>query len=160
MTSASLVSPVPVADLGAAVEVLHEHGLRVTGPRRLVLDALLHTDGAVTAEELADQLGSRCDLTSVYRNLETFEGIGLVRHTHLGHGPGRYALAGAPQREHLVCDGCGTHTAVEPERMDGVRAAMREAFGYEARFSHFPLVGLCPACATTTAPGEAHHAHP
>lgn len=160
MTVAPLVPPVPVADLGAAVDVLHAHGLRVTGARRLVIDALLAAERPVTADELAGTLGGRCDLTSVYRNLETLEAVGLVRHMHLGHGPGRYALAGAPEREHLVCDGCGAHLAVEPERMDGVRAAVRAAFGWEARFSHFPLAGLCPTCTTTTGPGAPHHAHP
>ena len=37
----------------------------------------------------------RCDLASVYRNLETLEDAGLVRHMHLGHGPGLYGPARA-----------------------------------------------------------------
>jgi len=40
-----------------------------------------------------------------YRNLETLEEVGLVRHVHLGHGPGLYALA-APEHEYLVCESC------------------------------------------------------
>jgi hypothetical protein len=28
-----------------------------------------------------------------------------------------------------------------------VRRAVREATGFEARFSHFPIVGLCGDCA-------------
>jgi hypothetical protein len=34
-----------------------------------------------------------------------------------------------------------------PEALDGVRAAVLEASGYTARFTHFPVVGLCPDCA-------------
>ena len=34
------------------------------------------------------------DLASVYRNLEQLEELGVVRHVHLGHGPGLYALVG------------------------------------------------------------------
>src|ERR1700710_2375475 len=48
----------------------------------------------VTVEELADGLGGRVprsDAASTYRNLETLEDLGLVRHMHLGHGAGRYA---------------------------------------------------------------------
>ena len=44
-----------------------------------------------SAEELAAGLGGRVprsDLASVYRNLETLERHGVVRHVHLGHGPG------------------------------------------------------------------------
>ena len=46
----------------------------------------------MSAETLARRL-PHCDLGSVYRNLEALEAIGLVRHVHLGHGPGMYALA-------------------------------------------------------------------
>ena len=33
-----------------------------------------------------------------------------------------------------------------PEQLDGVRQAVREATGFDARFSHFPIVGLCADC--------------
>ena len=72
-------------------------GLRVSAARRLVLEALFAAERPVTAEEIAAGLDGRLpasDLASVYRNLETLEELGLVRHVHLGHGPGLYALAG------------------------------------------------------------------
>jgi hypothetical protein len=37
--------------------------------------------------------------------------------------------------------------AVAPGELDDVRAAVLDAVGYRARFTHFPLAGLCPACA-------------
>jgi Fe2+ or Zn2+ uptake regulation protein len=54
-------------------------------------------------------------------------------------------LAGA-RHEFVVCERCGGFEPVSPAVLDGVRAAVREAVGYEARFNHFPLAGLCPAC--------------
>ena len=75
-----------------------------------MLEALFLADGPVSAEELAAGLGGQVppsDLASVYRNLETLERHGVVRHVHLGHGPGRYALAGTGEREYLVCERCG-----------------------------------------------------
>jgi Fur family ferric uptake transcriptional regulator len=83
----------------------------------------------------------------VYRNLETLEQVGLVRHCHLGHGPGLYVPAGAQEREYLLCDSCSAVLAVEPSEMDAVRMLIHERFGYEARFSHFPVLGLCADCA-------------
>ena len=50
----------------------------------------------MTADAIAAGLDGRLpssDLASVYRNLDTLEEIGLVRHFHVGHGPGLYALA-------------------------------------------------------------------
>jgi len=47
----------------------------------------------------------------------------------------------------LVCERCGARRLVDPELLEPVRALIREAFGFEARFGHFPLAGLCARCA-------------
>jgi Fur family transcriptional regulator, ferric uptake regulator len=136
-------------DLDSAVDALRASGLRVSSARRLVLEALYGADGPVTAEQVAGGLAGRLprsDLASVYRNLETLEEVGLVRHGHLGHGPGLYAPAGTGEREYLVCSECGAVKAVKPDAMDPVRSAIHKRFGYEARFSHFPILGVCPNC--------------
>ena len=83
----------------------------------------------------------------MYRNLETLEEVGLVRHVHLGHGPGLYALTRDGAREHLLCDRCGTVMSVDPSRLDAVRDLIRSETGFSANFTHFPIAGLCPECA-------------
>jgi Fur family ferric uptake transcriptional regulator len=139
-------------DLDGALAVLREHGLRISSARRLVLQSLFAASDPISAEALANRLtsaGLPLDLASVYRNLETLERTGIVRHVHLGHGPGLYTLAGGGEREYLVCDRCGRVEAVEPARLDRAREAIRADLGYHARFTHFPIVGLCAACATS-----------
>ena len=83
------------------------------------------------------------DAASVYRSLEAFEQAGVVRHVHLGHGPALYALVGEGEREYLYCDRCGSALAVAPQQLDEVRELVAARFGYGARFTHFPIVGLC-----------------
>lgn len=142
--------PVVVADLNEAIEVVRRSGLRLTSARRLVLEALLAARAPISAEDIADGLGGKMtqsDIASVYRNLETLGGLGLVRHFHAGHGPGRYVLEGFGDREYLACESCGALESVEPAALDGVRDAVRDLSGFEARFSHFPIVGLCARCA-------------
>lgn len=137
------------SDMEDAVGALRSGGLRVSAARRLVLEALFAAEEPLSAEQIADGLAGRLprsDLASVYRNLETMEALGLVRHFHLGHGPGLYALTGAAEREYLVCSSCRTVRAVEPEALDEIRAAIDGAFGYRASFSHFPIVGICERC--------------
>jgi Fur family transcriptional regulator, ferric uptake regulator len=133
-------------DVEGALAILREQGLRVSSARRLVLQSLFAGDGPASAEAIAGRTGLALDLASVYRNLETLETHGLVRHLHLGHGPGLYALAGE-QRELLLCESCFRYIAVESGVLDGVRDALAEATCWQARFSHFPLTGLCPDCA-------------
>jgi Fe2+ or Zn2+ uptake regulation protein len=126
----------------ALLNTVRAHGLRVSSARRCVLEALLATDRPLTAEELA----GGGDLASVYRNLETLEAIGIVRHVHLGHGPGRYALA-ARSGGWATCEACGTSTLLTPAALAPIRAAIMQATGFDASFEHFPIVGRCAVCA-------------
>jgi len=128
-----------------AVEALRVRGLRLSMTRQLVLEALFAAPGPVSAESIAARLA--LVPTSVYRNLETLERHGLVRHVHLGHGPGLYALVGHGEQEYLYCPGCQTARTVRPELLDPVRTHIRRRFGYDVRFTHFALVGRCARCA-------------
>lgn len=151
MTSPHTGPAVAAPDLGAAVTVLRDRGLRVSSARRLVLESLYAAGEPVSAERIAGGLDGKfpvSDLASVYRNLETLEALGLVRHFHLGHGPGRYAPAGE-EREYLVCESCHVLRAVEPTELDEVRDLIHDRLGFQARFTHFPIVGLCPDCSST-----------
>jgi Fur family transcriptional regulator, ferric uptake regulator len=137
--------------LDDALDLLRARGLRASTARRLVLETLFASGEAISAERIAGGLDGRLprsDLASVYRNLERLEEIGLVRHFHLVHGPGLYALA-AREREYLFCERCGAIRPVVPGALDDVRATVRERFGLLPRFSHYPLVGLCEGCSPT-----------
>jgi Fur family ferric uptake transcriptional regulator len=164
MTEAPGTPRLAFTDLAEAVDVLRASGLRLTTPRRLVLEALFAADGPASAEHIATAL--KLDITSVYRNLEALEQHGLARHVHLGHGPGLYALVGRGEREFLSCERCAAVRTLTPEQLDPVRDQIRQRFGYEVRFTHFAIVGLCPACAagapTTIDPTDAdghEHSH-
>ncbi len=143
MTLAPEREPLEFQTLDDVLAALRGAGHRVTMPARAVLEALFAAPEPLAAEQLAPGL----EPASVYRNLERLQQLGVVAHVHAGHGPGRYILAprgGA--REYLVCERCGRLTAVDPAQLDEVRARVREAFGYEARFTHFPIHGLCASC--------------
>lgn len=154
MTVAPHAPPLPCGNIDDAVAALRERGFRLTASRRLVLEALFTADRPVSAEHIATRL--RLDLTSVYRNLETLESQGLVRHVHLGHGPGLYALLGRGEYEYLFCERCGAVRALTPEELDPIREQIDHRFGYQARFTHFAIVGTCSACAPEGRRGAAH----
>src|SRR5205807_1343713 len=136
MTATHLHAPLVADDAEAAGIAVRAQGLRLSAARRLVLEALYAASVPVAADEIADGLGGRLprsDLASVYRNLETLEHVGLVRHVHLGHGPGRYTPAGRPS-DFLVCEQCEHVAAVGTDQLQAARAAIRAATGFEARF--------------------------
>ena len=156
MTVAPDVEPLRFEDLAGAIDALRNRGLRLSTSRRLVLGELFAADAPVSADRIAHEL--QLELTSVYRNLETLERHGLVRHVHLGHGAGLYALVGAGEREYLHCEQCGAVRTLEPRRLDPVRKSIRARFGYDVRFTHFALEGTCADCARAArSAGSAHH---
>lgn len=172
MPRAPRTEPRVIGDIADAAELLRSRGGRFSAARRRVLEALFAADGPVSAEYIAEGRGGHAalELTSVYRTLEHLETLGVVRHVHIGHGPGLYALTGPEEHEYLACERCGSVTRVASDRLDPVREQIRERFGYEVRFSHFPMLGLCGPCAgraeavpadpAAHAHGDRIHAHP
>ena len=151
MTAPRSAPTLRAGSIDAAVGELRARGLRISAARRLVLEALFAADEPLSAKCIAGGLGgriARSDAASVYRNLEIFEQLGLVRHVHLGHGPSLYTLANAHAFGYLVCETCDDVRTCEPPQLEGVRAEVRALSGFEARFDHFPIVGRCASCAT------------
>src|SRR4051794_27079960 len=109
----------------ALLNTVRAHGLRVSSARRCVLDALLAATAPLTAEEIA----GGADVASVYRNLETLEQIGIVRHVHLGHGPGRYVLS-ARSGGWATCDACGTSILLDPAALREIRRVILDTAGF------------------------------
>ena len=150
MTVAPRHPAIVVRDMRDAERAVREAGGRLTGPRRAVLEALLAAEGIVSAETIADGLGGRLppvEVVSVYRNLDWLEQVGIVRHVHVGHGAGLYHLAGRGGDAYLVCERCAAVTGIDAARLEQVRAEIRRVAGFDAHFDHFPIHGLCPACA-------------
>jgi Fur family ferric uptake transcriptional regulator len=128
--------------------VMRSQGLRISTARRLIVDFLFEAEVPVSAQQISIGLDrAPLDLASVYRNLETLEEIGVVRHFHAGHGPGRYVLACRGEHEYLACDRCGAIREIDRGELEPLREAVRKRFGYLVGFTHFPMMGLCPRCA-------------
>jgi len=144
MTVSPNVPPLAVDDVVEAAQALRASGLRLSTPRRLVLEALFAAAGPVAAGDLARELG--IDESSVYRNLEVLEQHGLIRHVHLGHSAGLYTRVGGAEVEYLYCERCAKVTTVAPARLDPLRERIKQDFGFTARFAHFPIAGLCDEC--------------
>lgn len=150
-----MVEPL-ASDRESLEDVLRTRGHRVPAARRLVLMALFASDSPITAEQIAIGVNGLppSDIASIYRNLEMLEQQGLVYHLHLGHGPRHYRLEGPDEPCYVVCERCQRVDAVVAANLDDARAAIGAQIGYTANFTHFPIVGVCPDCTTTTATPE------
>src|SRR5947209_1307533 len=114
------------AERAALRSTLHARGLRMTPQRQLVLDAVRELRHA-TPEQVCHQvqeLAPTVNIPTVYRSLELLEELGLVRHTHLGHGAPVYS-AQAHEHVHLACHRCGRTTEVDTELLAPVADRVR-----------------------------------
>jgi Fur family transcriptional regulator, ferric uptake regulator len=133
-------------------ERLHARGLRLTSPRRQVLEAVAALQHA-TPESIVGRLreqagpgGAAPDTSTVYRNLEVLERLGLVWHTHLGKGAPVYHAAAEHAHLHVVCQSCGAIASATPDLLDGAAERLAADLGFTVDVGHVALSGTCRAC--------------
>lgn len=141
-------------DAGLAAEViadLRERGLRLTPQRQMILELLERSSGHVAPEDIYQQVHERFPMinrSTVYRTLEMLEELGFVRHGHVEDGAARYHLAHESHHLHLTCHRCGLAIEVgDLSFAEPLARALRERFGFQPDLTHFPISGLCEACA-------------
>lgn len=130
---------------------LRARGYRLTPQRQLVLEAV-GTLGHATPEEIVttvQRTASGVNISTVYRTLELLEELGLVRHTHLGHGAPTYSVSTDDEHVHLVCRDCGVVDEAPPEVVGPLVEALASTRGFAVDVGHFAVFGRCAACTGT-----------
>ena len=127
---------------------LHEKGLRLTPQRELVLNAVREL-GHATPEDVAAKIHEThpgINLSTVYRNLETLENVGLVQHTHLGHGGATYHAAEELTHLHLVCENCGSVGDAPIDAAANFVNTLSDYYVFKTDVTHFAIYGTCADC--------------
>ena len=129
-------------------QTLHRKGLRMTPQRQLVLDAVSDL-GHATPEAVCGRVQETApavNITTIYRTLDLLEQLGIVRHTHLGHGAPTYATA-RHSHVHLVCHRCGAVDEIDAEVLDALSEELSRTRDFVLDPTHVALSGLCLGCA-------------
>lgn len=131
-------------------EALRTRGLRLTGPRRVVLEVVRGTDSHPTAERVHAMVRRRLprvSLGTVYRNLRLLVAEGLVKELA---GPHARFDGNISDHHHFTCLGCGRIVDVagaltEPHsRALCGRVAARA--GLSVSHHRIEFYGRCPDC--------------
>ena len=131
---------------------LKEAGLRITQPRVAILAALIKAGRPASIDSIHSELGSNsCDIVTVYRCMEAFEGIALVRRALSRGGTWLYAIdLGGRPRYHVVCRKTGRVDEVDAESAAAVHQALQaaeeklRARGYTATGHFAEFFGTAP----------------
>jgi len=135
--------------LADAEEAIRAAGLRVTGTRRAVYDAL-HAHPHASADQVFDAVRGGLDAPtrqSVYNALGDFVAAGLARRIEPAGQPGRYEMRVDDNHHHLVCSTCGRVEDVDCVVGEAPCLEPSSTNGYRIHAAEVTFWGLCADCA-------------
>jgi Fe2+ or Zn2+ uptake regulation protein len=148
----NLTAVVAVDARAEIVERLRDGGMRITRPRRMVIDALVRGPGHhMTAPEIVAAV--RADdpefyESTVYRILDRLLELGIVERVQLGPGGAVFHLPHRPHH-HLMCQRCGDVVEIPASLLDDLAAQLHAQHGFRLRPTASTLVGSCARCDET-----------
>jgi Fe2+ or Zn2+ uptake regulation protein len=129
---------------------LRKVGLRLTGPRRVVLEVVRGTESHPTAEAVHRMVRRRLprvSLGTVYRNLRLLVAQGLVKEL-----PGPHARfdGNLTEHHHFTCLGCGRISDVQGPTTEPHSRALcgrvAAQSGFRVTHHRIEFYGRCPDC--------------
>jgi Fur family transcriptional regulator, ferric uptake regulator len=106
----------------------------------------------MSAEALAETVQKQAPdvaLSTIYRNLEELEHLGVISHSHLGHGPSSYLLA-SHAHAHFMCADCGRMIEAPNDMFQGLARTAKTRLGFSIDPNHFAIFGRCAKCSLSS----------
>ena len=128
-------------------KLLKNNGYRVTTERQHVINVI--NEHPLTVQEIYNELKKGqfdIDLASVYRSLNLFVKLGIVRALELGEGKKRYVLVEEHNHHHhLVCNNCGSIENITMNENYLLKAIDKKS-KFKIDHHHLEFFGRCANC--------------
>lgn len=131
---------------------LKQAGLKVTLPRRKILDILKQPQARhFSAEDISHALydrGENIALATIYRVLTQFEEVGLVQRHNFEGSSSVFELARGGHHDHVVCVDCGVVKEFYDETIEKRQREIAADLGFEIEDHALIIYGRCndPEC--------------
>ena len=134
-------------------ERIKEKKYKLTRQRKIVLQAFLDsTENHMSAEDvfaIVKDGNPDIGLATVYRSLELFTTLELLKKLDFGDGRSRYELNDENlnhTHHHLICLGCGKIVEFSYDFLDDVKMKIEEKEKFQIVDSQLKFYGYCSEC--------------
>lgn len=124
--------------------MLRRAGLRVTRPRRVILEILHRLGGHPDAHEIFADKAAReagVSLATVYRTVKVLEETGAIQRHAFGDGPARFEQAQSGHHDHLIDIDTGEVIEFTSARIEALQEEIAATLGYEIVHHRLELYG-------------------
>ena len=143
--------------VGRAEAIIQKHQLRLTSPRKMLINFLDKNLEPMTPYEIRDQLkstGKKADVVTIYRILDEFEKLGLV---HKVMTLGRYVRCDEAELEahcekdhdchhYLICENCHKVEEISGENLHDLEKMIETKMKFQVKRHFLEFLGLCSKC--------------
>lgn len=126
--------------------MLKTHNLKKTSARLEILDVLCNHPQPLSADEVAKLTSARCDLSTVYRNLNCFVEKGICKAEISPSQERIFSLIGDKDEHVLVCTECKRRVPLEGCPYEEANERIEEATGFHLIDHNTEIYGICPDC--------------
>lgn len=130
-------------------DLLRHAGHKMTPQRLMIVRALRHSEGHISAAQIAEQVREVypfVDVSTVYRTLDVLKRMRLATSTDMGSGDAVFEWAPEQPHHHLICSSCGYVMELGHEYLEGLAERVGNDFGFIPDLTHFAIFGLCRGC--------------
>ena len=130
-------------------KLLRRAGHKVTPQRLMIVRALRHAEGHVSAAQIADEVRDvypMVDVSTVYRTLDVLKRMRLATSTDMGSGDALFEWAPQQPHHHLICSTCGWVTELGHDYLDQMAGRIDDDFSFTPDLTHFAIFGQCHEC--------------
>jgi Fur family ferric uptake transcriptional regulator len=122
-----------------------EHGMRMTGQRRIIARVLSEAEDHPDVEEVhrrAHARDNRISLSTVYRTVRLLEGAGILERHEFGDGRGRYEQAGHGHHDHLINMKTGEVIEFQNDEIERLQESVARELGFRLTGHRLELFGM------------------
>jgi Fe2+ or Zn2+ uptake regulation protein len=132
------------------VQLLKTNKLKVTPARLGVFSALAKSheplDVLQIHQKAESYAGVTIDLATVYRVLQSFLTLRIVKQIEIGEGKYRYELSSLPHHHHAICMNCNKITDIDQCNIATVQKNISTHLNFEITSHDVEFFGYCSSC--------------